>query len=163
MTDIKHVTPIKDELAGDDWLTGQSDSSGLGDMFRFKADVLMPAPLITHGEGSPEAVFTAQVGTLYVRLDDDVATALYVKETGTGDTGWVDLSIMAGTKGDTGETGAKGDKGDTGDPGILTGTGSPESVVTAAVGALYVRTDGGAATTLYVKETGAGDTGWAAK
>lgn len=44
-----------------------------------------------------------------------------------------------------------------------TGAGSPEGVVTAPVGAIYTRTDGGPATTLYVKESGAGNTGWAAK
>lgn len=43
------------------------------------------------------------------------------------------------------------------------GTGSPEGVVTAPVGSLYTRTDGGANTTLYVKESGTGNTGWAAK
>lgn len=45
----------------------------------------------------------------------------------------------------------------------LRGEGSPEGVVTADVGRLYVRTDGGAGTVLYVKESGAGSTGWAAK
>lgn len=43
------------------------------------------------------------------------------------------------------------------------GTGSPESVKTAPVGSLYTRTDGGASTTLYVKESGSGNTGWVAK
>lgn len=43
------------------------------------------------------------------------------------------------------------------------GTGSPESVVTAPVGTLFLRTDGGTSTTLYVKETGSGNTGWVAK
>ena len=44
------------------------------------------------------------------------------------------------------------------------GTGAPESVVTAAVGSTYRRTDGGAGTSFYVKETGANtNTGWAAK
>lgn len=43
------------------------------------------------------------------------------------------------------------------------GTGTPEGVLTAPVGSLYTRSDGGAATTLYVKETGAGNTGWVAK
>jgi hypothetical protein len=45
----------------------------------------------------------------------------------------------------------------------FTGTGSPETVVAAPVGSLYLRKDGGAATTLYVKETGTGNTGWVAK
>jgi hypothetical protein len=51
--------------------------------------------------------------------------------------------------------------------GLYTGTGSPESVVTAPQGSLYLRTDGGASTTLYVKESGGVTsptaTGWAAK
>lgn len=45
----------------------------------------------------------------------------------------------------------------------ITGAGSPEGAVTAAVGSLYTRTDGGLLTTLYVKESGAGNTGWVAK
>lgn len=43
------------------------------------------------------------------------------------------------------------------------GEGSPEAVVAAPVGTLYMREDGGAGTTLYVKESGSGDTGWVAK
>lgn len=43
------------------------------------------------------------------------------------------------------------------------GSGSPESSVTAPVGSLYLRTDGGSGTTLYVKESGSGTTGWTAK
>lgn len=46
---------------------------------------------------------------------------------------------------------------------IRTGLGSPEGVYFGAVGSLYLRTDGGAGTTLYVKESGTGNTGWAAK
>lgn len=47
-------------------------------------------------------------------------------------------------------------------PTISTGTGSPETVVTAPVGSIYLRTDGGTGTTAYRKETGAGNTGWVA-
>lgn len=47
---------------------------------------------------------------------------------------------------------------------LITGTGSPASVVSAPVGSIYLRTDGGASTTLYVKESGgSGNTGWTAK
>lgn len=46
---------------------------------------------------------------------------------------------------------------------LFRGAGDPETVVTAPVGSLYLRTDGGTLTTLYVKESGAGNTGWAAK
>lgn len=48
------------------------------------------------------------------------------------------------------------------DIGWYAGNGSPETVVTANVGSLYSRLDGGAGTTLYVKESGTGNTGWAA-
>lgn len=43
------------------------------------------------------------------------------------------------------------------------GAGTPEGNVTAVVGSMYTRTDGGANTTLYVKESGTGNTGWVAK
>ena len=46
---------------------------------------------------------------------------------------------------------------------ITSGAGSPEAAVTAPVGSLFIRTDGGANTTLYVKESGSGNTGWVAK
>jgi hypothetical protein len=45
---------------------------------------------------------------------------------------------------------------------ILNGYGSPEGVVTASVGSLYLRKDGTTDTTLYRKETGTGGTGWVA-
>jgi hypothetical protein len=51
-------------------------------------------------------------------------------------------------------------------PGGITwtsGSGSPEGVVTAPVGSLYSRSDGGLLTSLYVKESGSGNTGWAGK
>ena len=46
---------------------------------------------------------------------------------------------------------------------LRVGTGTPESVVTGNVGDLFIRTDGGASTVLYVKESGTGNTGWVAK
>lgn len=46
---------------------------------------------------------------------------------------------------------------------IQWGTGDPNGAVTANVGALFLRTDGGAGSVLYVKETGSGNTGWAPK
>lgn len=42
------------------------------------------------------------------------------------------------------------------------GDGSPENVVTAEVGSVYLRLDGGTNTTLYIKEANSDDTGWAA-
>ena len=46
---------------------------------------------------------------------------------------------------------------------ILRGAGSPEGVSSASPGSLYLRSDGGAGTCLYVKESGTGNTGWVAK
>lgn len=47
--------------------------------------------------------------------------------------------------------------------GVYSCVGSPEAVITDAVGAMATRRDGGAGTTLYVKESGTGNTGWIAK
>lgn len=46
---------------------------------------------------------------------------------------------------------------------IASGKGSPEGVVPGAPGSIYLRTDGSAASTLYVKERGTDVTGWRAK
>lgn len=46
---------------------------------------------------------------------------------------------------------------------IRFGNGSPEGNETAPVGTIFMRLDGGAATTLYVKESGNGNVGWDAK
>ena len=48
-------------------------------------------------------------------------------------------------------------------PTITVGANTPEGAVTAVVGSLFLRTNGGANTTLYVKESGTGNTGWIAK
>jgi purine nucleosidase len=43
---------------------------------------------------------------------------------------------------------------------IAHGTGTPEGSLTAPVGSLYLRDNGGAGTTLYIKESGTSNTGW---
>jgi hypothetical protein len=43
------------------------------------------------------------------------------------------------------------------------GADTPEGAVTAPIGSLFTRTNGGANTTLYVKESGTGSSGWVAK
>ncbi len=47
--------------------------------------------------------------------------------------------------------------------GSFYGTGNPEGVLSASIGSTYHRTDGGAGTSFYVKESGTGSTGWVAK
>ncbi len=46
---------------------------------------------------------------------------------------------------------------------MLFGAGSPLNVITAPVGSLYLRTDGGSNSCLYIKESGTDATGWVAK
>ncbi len=46
---------------------------------------------------------------------------------------------------------------------MIAGAGTPEGAVTARIGSLFLRSDGGASTTLYVKQSGTGNTGWVAK
>jgi hypothetical protein len=47
---------------------------------------------------------------------------------------------------------------------VLSGKGSPEGVISAALGTIYLRTDGSTSTTLYVKCADDGlSTGWTAK
>ena len=41
------------------------------------------------GFGSPETVVTAPIGSTYRRLDGGAGTSSYIKESGTGNTGWV--------------------------------------------------------------------------
>lgn len=45
-------------------------------------------------------------------------------------------------------------------PNLFTGTGDPNTVVTARIGSMYLRSDGGQATVVYYKESGTGNTGW---
>src|SRR5690242_17086607 len=44
--------------------------------------------------------------------------------------------------------------------GIYVGTGSPEGSLNATAGSVYLRKDGGAGTSVYFKESGAGASGW---
>ncbi len=46
---------------------------------------------------------------------------------------------------------------------MLSGSGTPEGVRAAPQGSIFLRTDGGAGTALYVKESGAGAAGWVGK
>jgi hypothetical protein len=45
-------------------------------------------------------------------------------------------------------------------PSIQWGSGTPEGVVTSVVGSVFIRTNGFAGQTLYVKQSGTGNTGW---
>lgn len=46
-------------------------------------------PIELKGSGSPEGVVTAPVSSTYRRIDGGSSTAFYVKESGSGNTGWI--------------------------------------------------------------------------
>ncbi len=53
--------------------------------------------------------------------------------------------------------------GDGKDTKIYYGYGSPEGEIVASIGSVYMRKDGAANTSIYIKESGTGATGWTAK
>jgi hypothetical protein len=53
--------------------------------------------------------------------------------------------------------------GGVGTAGEFVVTGTPEAKITAPIGSIARRTDGGAATSFYIKESGTGNTGWVGK
>lgn len=99
---------------------------------------------IRTGTGSPESVVTGTVGDIFIRTDGGASTTLFVKESGTGNTGWI----------------AYGGSGGAGAAKVQTGTGTPEGAVTGAIGDLFLRTNGIDGTSAYNKISGAGNTGW---
>lgn len=52
-------------------------------------DEEIDVPQWTRGTGTPEGAVTAPVGSVFFRTDGASGTLLYVKQTGTGNTGWV--------------------------------------------------------------------------
>lgn len=70
--------------AGTDYMTLKS--TGL----EVAGQVVLPGGvIIASGSGTPEGALTAPVGSTYHRTDGGTGTATYVKESGTGDTGWI--------------------------------------------------------------------------
>ena len=51
--------------------------------------ISMGGRLIISGGNTPEGAITAEIGSLYMRTNGAANTCLYVKESGTGNTGWV--------------------------------------------------------------------------
>lgn len=94
------------------------------------------------GSGSPEGVVSGTPGKFYW---DATGNNLYVKDTGNGTkTGWV---LFSGSGGGGGGATAP-----------VSGSGSPEGVVTADPGTPYWDATN---KKWYVKDTGTGNTGWA--
>lgn len=119
--------------------------------------------------GNPVFTFVKVASaTAHVQLVNGVATCtiraggsatnspLRLEAKGSGD-------VYVGTGFDLVVEDAKVFMSSTSGPFIQSGSGTPESVVTAPIGSLFMRTDGGSSTTLYVKESGTGNTGWVGK
>jgi hypothetical protein len=47
---------------------------------------------IKQGNGSPEGVYSAVVGSIWMQINGSAGSTLYVKESGTGNTGWSSVS-----------------------------------------------------------------------
>jgi hypothetical protein len=81
--------------------------------------------------------------------------------TGSGTKRLIDAQVGGASQFTVDSTGTMSVSGTTAT--VRAGAGTPEGAVTAAIGSMFLRTDGGAGTTLYIKESGAGNTGWVAK
>lgn len=97
--------------------------------------------------GYPTENDSVQVHTDIQSLAEDAVNALDLKLSLTGGTLTGSLTVPSLNIG-------------SGGPQILSGTGSPESVVTAPIGSIWFQTDSTVGITHWRKATGAGDTGW---
>lgn len=130
-------------------------SSGL--VAQFRSNQATSAIALANSASSADAIRIGSTGNDLV-----LSTTFLARVTvagGAGSTGNVTVNtgdLIIGTAGKGLKHGASG-------PLWTSGAGSPEGVVTAPPGSLYTNTSGGLLTTLYVKETGTGNTGWVAK
>jgi hypothetical protein len=96
------------------------------------------------GYGSPEGVVTAPVSSTYQRLDGGAGTSFYVKESGSGNTGWNINTTVAGNLTVNGTTSVTQFSGTVISPAGITGTvndWAPTGLATAT--AIYMTSSGG--------------------
>ena len=98
-------------------------------------------------------------GAIFLVSNDNFQICRGINANGTADPSVVMVDVPMGTRIWDFKAGIKL----AGGPTITSGSNTPEGAVTAPVGSLFTRTNGGANTTLYVKESGTGNTGWIAK
>jgi hypothetical protein len=104
--------------------------------------------------------FTTTAGTVIANQSGSTLSILRVMDNDFSQSSGQTISLAA----TPGTMERRGNYGSVGyGPKYLFGTGTPESVITAPVGSLYQRDDGGAGTSLYVKQSGTGNTGWVGK
>jgi hypothetical protein len=125
---------------------------------------------LTGGKSIPNQAQTFQI---YGKLDSVTTFANYERLSITHTGSLISISSQAAGTGVVGDINFKGApqiiidgsiriSGSSG-PSWTAGSGSPEGVVTAPTGSLYSNKGGGSITTLYVKESGNGNTGWVPK
>jgi hypothetical protein len=78
---LKHAGAGAVGLASEDWLAAGYNTG----------------PRIYAGSGTPEGSQTAYIGSIYQRFDGGVGTAFYIKESGTGNTGWNPIGGLSGS------------------------------------------------------------------
>lgn len=115
--------------------------------FRLK-NCILTFNIVEDTQGSP--TMTTGISLAAADFIDGIVMHDNIKGVGvtTLNTHWTDLLIQLGGYGAR---------------PTYSGTGTPEAAITASIGAMFLRRDGGAGTTLYVKESGTGNTGWVGK
>lgn len=197
---VKALEDCFGRYSADTLNTYSRDTGGVIEAFRSSQSVagikIIPnavadadAPIIFTGSGSPEGVLSAPVGSQYLRTNGSLGTVLYVKSSGSGNTGWT-TSFSIGSDGiayhqKQSGSGAAGSKvAEFRSPNgnatshislahgnatlenmvnIYSGNYSPVDILVAGQGSIFLRRNGGAGLTLYVKEAGNDASGWVAK
>lgn len=124
-------------------------------------------PRIMFGSDNPEGNVTCPIGSIYQKTSGTSDDALYVKETGTGNTGWVAfkttyLPLSGGTM--SGDIDLNGNAIKIlGSVVIENSIGDPNGAITGNPGSVYINRSGGSSVSLWVKESGVlSNTGWVA-
>lgn len=89
---------IADAITGPTTLTGNMTVTGDIDVQGLDISLYGSKSLI-RGDGAPEGVVTAPIGCIYERANGGTSTTIYIKESGTGNTGWVAIGGTAGWNG----------------------------------------------------------------
>jgi hypothetical protein len=143
---------------------GVGDGAGAQGNVRISSRLDIPGGIhIIPGGPNPEGFSTANPGSLYLTNLGE----LWLKQSGSGDTGWAELSAGAATLAATlasgNTTGGEDLEISSGDritmPGgmqIISGSPQPDNNITATPGSFYMQNTG----QLWVKQSGSGDTGW---
>jgi hypothetical protein len=164
---------IEGELTFDGAIDVNSDLTIDGNLFVQNGDMTMtdnlPRLKLIDSDGTNQELYFEEsggIGSMTVRNGSNNGTLRLRANNGTTTTNTLEIDTSGNVKALVGDvvisTANKGIKFNAG-PFWSVGSGTPEGSVTASVGSLYTRTDGGASTTLYVKESGTGNTGWVAK